>query len=136
MNSMLWKPTIVLLTLAFGACGYAQDVNFSRDIRPILSGRCFKCHGPDENSREADLRLDQRKEAIEFEAIAPGAPDESSLLERVATDDPDLRMPPSGDPLSAKTDQGTTRLDQGWSQIRTTLGLQEAESSHSTADQS
>ena len=80
----------------------AEEFNFTRDIRPILSGRCFKCHGPDENSREADLRLDQRQDAIDFSAIVPGSPDESSLLERITTDDSELRMPPSGDPLSEK----------------------------------
>ena len=79
----------------------AEEVSFTRDIRPILSGRCFKCHGPDENSREADLRLDHRQEAIDYEAIVPGAPNESSLLERIMTDDPDLRMPPGGEPLTA-----------------------------------
>ena len=46
--------------------------------------------------------MDQRQEAIDFEAIIPGSPDESSLLGRITSDDPDLRMPPSGDPLSAK----------------------------------
>ena len=80
----------------------AEEVSFTRDIRPILSGRCFKCHGPDENSREAGLRLDHRQEAIDYEAFVPGAPDESSLVERITSDDPDLRMPPGGDPLTAK----------------------------------
>ena len=80
----------------------AEEVRFTRDIRPILSGRCFKCHGPDENSREADLRLDQRQDAIDLEAIVPGSLDESSLVERITSDDPDLRMPPSGEPLSEK----------------------------------
>ena len=65
-------------------------------------GRCFKCHGPDENSREAALRLDQRQEAIDLGAIVPGSTDESSLLERVTSDVPDARMPPEGDPLSEK----------------------------------
>ena len=103
MNPVLFKqPAIVLLLLSSVARCYAQDVEFSRDIRPIISGRCFKCHGPDENSREADLRLDLRQEAIDYEAIVPGAPDESSLLERVMTDDPDLRMPPGGEPLTEK----------------------------------
>ena len=100
MNLTLKTVAICLLTLVLSDVGYSQDVNFSRDIRPILSGRCFKCHGPDENSREAELRLDQRTEAFDFGVIVPERPEESSLLERVATDDPDLRMPPSGDPLS------------------------------------
>lgn len=82
------------------AIGQADDVDFSRDIRPVLSGRCFKCHGPNADSREADLRLDQRQEAIDIGAIVPAAPDESSLVERTTTDDPALTMPPDGDPLS------------------------------------
>ena len=74
--------------------------DFSRDIRPILSGKCFKCHGPDAESREADLRLDQRKAAIELEAIVPGSPDKSLLMERILTGDPDDRMPPKGPRLT------------------------------------
>ena len=101
MNRLLTILTLIGVATSLSLCR-ADDVSFTRDIRPILSGRCFKCHGPDENSREADLRLDHRQDAIDFEAIVPGSPDESSLLERVTSDDPDLRMPPSGDPLSAK----------------------------------
>ena len=100
MNSVLWNYAIIVLGLLLCSCCDAQEVSFSRDIRPVLSGKCFKCHGPDENAREADLRLDQRQEAIDYEAIVPGAPDESSIIERITTDDPDLRMPPGGNPLS------------------------------------
>ena len=74
--------------------------DFSRDIRPILSGKCFKCHGPDAGSREADLRLDQREAAIEWGVITPGSASESSLMDRITTDDPDLRMPPNGPQLT------------------------------------
>ena len=102
MNSILCKPVILVLTTIFVSYCDAQEVNFSRDIRPVLSGRCFKCHGPDENSREADLRLDQREDAIDAGAIVPNEPRDSSLLDRITTDDPDLRMPPGGDPLSEK----------------------------------
>lgn len=86
-----------------------QDaVQFNRDIRPILSTSCLNCHGPDEGGREADLRLDLRDAATGelggTIAIVPGAPDESPLIERVDTDDEDLRMPPaeSGSSLSAE----------------------------------
>ncbi|MEM6777052.1 MAG: PSD1 and planctomycete cytochrome C domain-containing protein [Planctomycetota bacterium] len=88
----------VLLLVTAGA--NAAEVDFSRDIRPILSGKCFKCHGPDAGSREADVRLDTRDGAMEFDAIVPGSPDESILMERITTDDPDLVMPPNADPLS------------------------------------
>lgn len=78
----------------------ATHIDFSRDVRPILSSKCFKCHGFDANTREAGLRLDVREAAIEMEAIAVGAPDDSSLIDRVLTHDPDDRMPPKGKPLT------------------------------------
>jgi hypothetical protein len=96
------------LLLTAGLCG-AAEVDFSRDIQPVLAGRCFKCHGPDENTLEAGLRLDQRAAAVaELDsgerAIVPGDPDASALLQRVSEPDPDLRMPPAseGDPLTRK----------------------------------
>ncbi|MEM7014733.1 MAG: c-type cytochrome domain-containing protein, partial [Verrucomicrobiota bacterium] len=92
-----------LLSAIFGlavASAAAESVDFSRDIRPILSGKCFACHGPDAEARKADLRLDLRENAIEFGTIIPGDPDRSYLMERIITDDPHDRMPPKGDPLS------------------------------------
>ena len=79
----------------------SPEYDFNRDIRPILSGKCFKCHGPDAASREADLRLDHRDQAVGLGALVPGEPDQSSLMERVLSDDADIRMPPTGDRLSA-----------------------------------
>ena len=73
-------------------------VDFGTEIRPILSGKCFKCHGPDESSRKADLRLDLRPEAIREhdggQAISPGNPTASGVLQRLRTSDPDDVMPP------------------------------------------
>ncbi|MCA9136532.1 MAG: DUF1553 domain-containing protein, partial [Planctomycetales bacterium] len=76
---------------------------FNRDIRPILSEYCFACHGPDQNHREADLRLDDREAAIDYGAISPNDPDASLLVERILDDDPDVVMPPpkGGKKLSA-----------------------------------
>ncbi|MBI1247004.1 DUF1553 domain-containing protein [bacterium] len=71
-----------------------SPVDFNRDIRPIFAGKCFACHGPDESKREADLRLDLRDEAIDAGAIVPGSLDDSSLIERILSDDPEERMPP------------------------------------------
>ncbi len=71
-----------------------EGVNFNRDIRPILSDKCFACHGLDKNSRKADLRLDQRDTAIEMKAIVPGHADESALIERIFSTDEDSVMPP------------------------------------------
>lgn len=94
----------LVATLAFlGTTSISRGdatVQFNRDVRPILSDRCFACHGPDEKTREADLRLDLRDSAIEdrggYQAIAPGEADHSELLERITSTDADLVMPPPG----------------------------------------
>ncbi len=82
----------------------AEPVDFSRDIRPLLSNKCFQCHGPDESSREADLRLDVKASVFtvsdEAAAVVPGRPEESALIMRVASDDEDLVMPPPDSNLS------------------------------------
>ena len=83
----------------------AQDaISFNRDVRPILTSRCFACHGPDESKREADLRLDLRDEAVEYEAIVPGYPDQSSLIDRVFATESSVIMPPpsTGTPLTSQ----------------------------------
>jgi len=69
-------------------------INFNRDIRPILSDRCFACHGPDKSARKADLRLDQRQAAVDAGAISPGDSSKSKLVERILSTDPDVMMPP------------------------------------------
>jgi hypothetical protein len=81
---------------------------FSRDIRPILADKCFKCHGPDATQRKAKLRLDNARDAcVPAEsgspAIVPGKIDESELYRRIVADDASERMPPakSGKALSA-----------------------------------
>ncbi len=87
----------------------ARSVRFGRDVRPLLNDKCFQCHGPDESHRKGKLRLDSfdaatAPAATGFPAIVPGDPEESELIRRLTTDDPDERMPPAkhGDPLSAK----------------------------------
>jgi hypothetical protein len=94
-----------------------SDVNFSREVQPLLARRCFACHGPDK--AEGGLRLNSAAGALapldsgEL-AIVAGKPDESELLKRVASTDPDLRMPPEGKPLT-ETEQDTLRrwIEQG-----------------------
>lgn len=78
---------------------YADDIEFSRDIRPILSENCFVCHGPDQNKLEGGLRLDVRDEAIAEAdsgkaAIVAGHPEQSELMVRIQSNDPDIVMPP------------------------------------------
>ena len=72
----------------------AAPVEFNRDIRPILSDRCYYCHGPDEETQEGDLRLDTREGALAFGAIVPGKPEKSELLYRITTHDEEDAMPP------------------------------------------
>lgn len=71
-----------------------KTIDFNRDVQPILSNNCFFCHGPDANHREADLRLDVRDEAVGGEAIVPGKPEVSHLVNRIMSTDPDEQMPP------------------------------------------
>ena len=85
-----------------------QPVNFTQQIRPLLSDACFHCHGPAKEDRQAELRLDVKSGAFSrLEAsgipVVPGKPEESILYERIMSDDHDLQMPPadSGKKLSA-----------------------------------
>ena len=94
------------LTAAAYAHAAPPPVDFNRDVRPIVSDKCFACHGPDANTREADLRLDVETEAKldrgGYAAIVPGKLDESELVRRITSDDESERMPPvdSGKKLS------------------------------------
>ncbi len=76
----------------------ARPIQFSKEIRPILSENCFFCHGPDEKKREAGLRLDEeagaKKNNDGTTAVVPGHPEKSALLERILSKDPDEVMPP------------------------------------------
>ncbi|MEM8733385.1 MAG: DUF1549 domain-containing protein [Planctomycetota bacterium] len=85
----------------------AQDdaeLDFTRDVRPILSDRCFFCHGPDSGVREADLRLDLEEYAHEY-AIVPGDPDASEVIDRIFSDDPDAVMPPPSSKIALTDDE-------------------------------
>jgi hypothetical protein len=70
----------------------ADEIDFRRDIRPILSEHCFQCHGPDSNQREAELRLDTHEGALS--AITAGSLSDSELIARILSDDVDAVMPP------------------------------------------
>src|SRR5580658_43585 len=87
----------VLSMTAFGALA-AETADFNKDVRPILSHTCFRCHGTDEASRKAKLRLDLREEALrqrkEVIPIVPGKPEKSEVWRRITTQDPNDQMPP------------------------------------------
>lgn len=80
-------------SFALAAPGETQ-LEFNRDIRPILSENCYLCHGPDKNTRKGKLRLDQRVEAVAKKAIVPGKPEDSELIKRLLTTNADDVMPP------------------------------------------
>ena len=114
-GSLYSRVTLLAVLLAPLALPAANaDVDFTRDIRPILSERCFQCHGPDEEARASGLRLDEYAGAVEERggkrAIAPGAPAASELIARIKTDDPALRMPLGGDRLA----EGQIKLLEEW----------------------
>lgn len=77
-----------------------DQVQFNRDIRPIVSTNCYHCHGPDKGTREADLRLDERESSLVdrdgVPAIVPGKAESSELLRRITSTDDHERMPPAG----------------------------------------
>ena len=91
-----------LISLLFSCLQLAgegkQTVSFNRDIRPILSSKCFHCHGPSDKFRKAKLRLDLEESALSerggIRAIVPGSLDESELWHRILSDDPEEMMPP------------------------------------------
>ncbi|GAB5406741.1 MAG: DUF1553 domain-containing protein [Aureliella sp.] len=84
----------LLVWLCLSPIGWAEDpLRFDRDVRPILSDKCFHCHGPDAENREADLRLDLEDAAKDY-AITPGDAGDSMLMHRILSDDPETIMPP------------------------------------------
>ena len=97
-HSVLVIAAVGILSLVNGASRAAEPVRFNDQIRPLLSDRCFACHGPDPKRREADLRLDIREAAIGKQdgplAITPGDPAASPLWERITSADHDSQMPP------------------------------------------
>ena len=94
---------MALAIAVFATVGIAEEentrptgtsrVDFTREIRPLLSDRCFRCHGPDASRRKAKLRLDQRESAIDKGAITAGKPDESEMISRIFAEDETI-MPP------------------------------------------
>ncbi len=100
LRSTHGSASLAVLLLFVSAAQADEPIGYNQLIRPILMDNCFACHGPDSASRKADLRLDRREAAIERGVIVPGKPEASSLVERIASDDPDMVMPP---PASHKT---------------------------------
>ena len=107
---------------------HGQTVDFQREVRPILADNCFRCHGPDESTRQVRLRLDTEDGAFAVRPngrpVVPGSPSSSLLYQRVTHDNEQLRMPPATanktltdeqiDILQRWIEQGAS-WDQHWS---------------------
>src|SRR5499426_2221107 len=100
MSPMNWTRAFSLVISAALFSSIAQaEISFNRDIRPIMSDTCFRCHGPDKNARMAELRLDIREEAVKPAGsgktpIVPGKPEESEIIRRIFSREPSEIMPP------------------------------------------
>ncbi len=90
------------LALMAGSLSARDRLDFNRDVRPVLAAKCYACHGPDEDKREAGLRLDLREGATAdlggHRAIEPGRPQASEAWLRIVSEDPDDVMPPPSSP--------------------------------------
>lgn len=100
------RPTLAAAALLFACLSRTTiegtEVSFSREVRPILADNCWACHGPDEATREGDLRLDQRKSAEHVLDAQDG-----QLVVRITSTDADVRMPP----VSSKKQLAPTQIE-------------------------
>ncbi|MEZ6138236.1 MAG: PSD1 and planctomycete cytochrome C domain-containing protein [Pirellulaceae bacterium] len=96
-SRIVFNLSYILVSCVLSHTLFADErpIDYNRDVRPILSDKCFYCHGPDASHREADLRLDDEQSAKEAGVIVPESPQESELWSRLVTSDVDLRMPPA-----------------------------------------
>ena len=90
---------LCLAAIAQQGVADTKETSFNKDIRPILSDRCFTCHGPDAEERQAGLRLDTMADATAAlesgsHALVPGKPSKSEIIARINSKDPDTIMPP------------------------------------------
>lgn len=123
----IWLISLILTQAAcrseysdpYGLGRSGEQVSYNFDIRPILSDKCFACHGPDANKREAGLRLDDPRSAFKalednpnLFAIVPGKPKQSEMYFRISTSDSTLRMPPPSSHL--KLSQEEIKLIEKW----------------------
>jgi hypothetical protein len=100
-HAWLW---LTLLLSPAPLSAVEPPVDFNRQVQPLLSDRCYKCHGPDAAQRQADLRLDEKQSAFAeregVRAVVPGDAKASALVERIFSADPDERMPPADSKLT------------------------------------
>ncbi len=109
---MTWKVSIPLLLLLSALPCAGAKLEFNRDIRPILSDKCFHCHGFDPKTRKGDLRLDEREAAVADGHIVPGDVGKSLIIERILSPDDDEVMPPPESKLGRLTQDEIAKLKQ------------------------
>lgn len=103
----LFTRVLILAGLLIAAPITAAEkkISFSRHIKPILAGKCYACHGPDEAERKGEFRLDDRASALEKHVFKPGNGKESEIILRVTSADPEMKMPPVTSKKPALTEQ-------------------------------
>ena len=125
-----------------GTIAAIDSVDYNLHIRPILSDRCFKCHGPDANARKADLRLDTYEGAMAAlkdnpaaHAIVAGKPESSEVYLRISTADTSEIMPPvkSNLKLSEYEIELIKKMDFSGSKIQTSLGIYSSKTASSSS---
>lgn len=130
---------VATLAPAASAANADRPLEFNRDVRPILIDNCISCHGPDSASREADLRLDRRDDAVDMAAIVPGDPDSSEMIRRILSEDESEVMPPAETKKHLTEEQKQTLvrwIEQGaeyqphWSLIAPTRPAQPTSEQH------
>ncbi|MBK7809056.1 MAG: PSD1 domain-containing protein [Saprospiraceae bacterium] len=115
-NSILYIFLLGLISTIFLNCSTdrtsGQDITYNTHIRPILSDKCFKCHGPDANKRKSGYRLDTEEGAFaalkdykDKYGIVAGHPEKSDVFLRITSKDPDYLMPPPESNLSLTSDE-------------------------------
>ncbi|MDP7267111.1 MAG: DUF1553 domain-containing protein [Pirellulales bacterium] len=114
--------TLVFLALvSFPFVVHAESspqIDFQRDIGPLLASRCYNCHGPNDTTREAELNLSDRKQVFSQQAengqplLTPGDPAQTEIYLRIVSDDPDLQMPPPD--AEADLDPEEIKLIRRW----------------------
>ncbi|MAM90873.1 MAG: hypothetical protein CMI15_05285 [Opitutaceae bacterium] len=136
MNTPKRKTSILItaffflsLLLSVGASGQSGELDYNRDVRPILSDNCFRCHGPDADNQKSEFRLDTRERAIAdlggYAGIVPGDLDASEAHHRIWEDEVlEDRMPPPESKLSLSDEEKRildrwiaegAQYDQHWS---------------------
>src|SRR5947209_4243406 len=120
LGALVLPAASVRAAEAGGKADRSDKLEFNRDVRPILSDTCFKCHGFDKKARKADLRLDVADEAFKPRdngtPIVPGHPEKSEAYQRLVSDDPDEKMPPPKTHLALPAEQvpvGKKWIEQG-----------------------